>query len=76
MFSHLFTEYQQIDWLDKTFHENSASDTCVFYSYRLRTFDSGVKVLQSSTHSEQEVIKKTTEVVSGFFGVFQNYVLK
>lgn len=30
---------------------------------RLQTFDSGVKVLQSNTHSEEEVIKKTTQAV-------------
>ncbi|KAH3843715.1 vacuolar protein-sorting-associated protein 36-like isoform X2 [Dreissena polymorpha] len=30
---------------------------------KLRRFESGVMVLQSSTHSEEEVIKKTTEVV-------------
>ncbi|XP_045204442.1 vacuolar protein-sorting-associated protein 36-like [Mercenaria mercenaria] len=43
-------------------------NACEMFEYlrlpiRFRTFDSGVKVLQSSTHSEEEVIKKTTSAV-------------
>ncbi|XP_052792451.1 vacuolar protein-sorting-associated protein 36-like [Mya arenaria] len=45
-------------------------NACEMFEYlklpiRLRTFDSGVVVLQSNTHSETEVIRQTVEAVQG-----------
>ena len=36
----------------------------IYLCCRLREFESGVKVIQSSTHSEDEVVKNTASEVS------------
>lgn len=39
------------------------SYSIVVFLFRLRSFDSGVLVIQSISHSDEEVIKKTKELV-------------
>lgn len=50
------------------------SYSIVVFLFRLRSFDSGVLVIQSISHSDEEVIKKTKELVGlQFAHAYQGY---